>query len=571
MLFPLLLSALLFVFTGCPGEYTDDGEIPELTDAGAAVSFITYEAEDGIFQGRLLGRNTTYREFQSEASGRKAVALENNGDYAAFTLTQSANAMVIRYSMPDSPSGGGLDGSLAVYAGDTKLMDIPLTSRYMWVYAYAGQDKWPGTKNPADGYPCRFFDDSRVLLGGTYPEGTEIIIKKEDDTAYYIIDMAEFETVPAPLSRPSNSLSIADYGAAADGRDCRAALNSCIGAAKSQGRQVWIPEGTFFISGGGNINVSGITVGGAGIWYSTLSGGAYFMAGGDGNYFHDFAIFGDVTVRVDENRHCAVETGSGGGNRFENLWLEHVKCGFWVRDGNNTTIKNCRIRNTFADGINLTGFTKNSTVENCDLRNSGDDAIAINSENQLWTRECTGNTVKNNTIRLPYHANGIAVYGGGGNTVQNNAVYDTVAYGGGINISSRFNPAPFRGTTAVRGNVLIRTGSVAATSDWGRNQGAIWLAAWDKDISGVMIRDNLLIDSVCDGIVIDGRGGNNLSDIAFQNISVEKAAGFGIRIYSGARGSGTFTGVSVTEASGGGFTNGSGNFVIDKSGGNSGW
>jgi parallel beta-helix repeat protein len=262
---------------------------------------------------------------------------------------------------------------------------------------------------------------------------------------------------------------------------------------------------------------------------------------------------------VDHNPHCAIEVKPGNNNRFENLWLEHAKCGFWVSGANNLTIKNCRIRNVFADGINLSFQTKNSTVENCDLRNLGDDAIALNSEQN---RDCNNNTVKNNTVRVPYHASGIAIYGGGNNVIQDNVVYDTVAYGGGINISSRFNPADFYGTTSVRGNVLVRTGSSAFASERKINQGAIWLVAWEKDISGIKFSGNRLIDSPYDGITIDGNGASVFSGITFENTSIENVQGSGICVHSGAVGSASFKRTSFSGVLGLTQDSSSRNFIV---------
>jgi hypothetical protein len=553
---------VLFVFwTGCSSKRNVLPEsLDEFPGKGAALPFISYQSQDANYQGQLLDFSTAYHQIQSEAAGRKAVKLQKDGDYVSFILKQPANAMVLRYCMPDYTSGGGITGSLAVYADGKTIGNISLSSKYAWIYNYAGG--WPGSNDPSAGEPCRFFDDSRMFFYDTLPAGTEITLKKEDGVEYYIIDMAEFEQVLAPLSQPENSLSITDYGAVSDGGDCRDALNDCIRMAKSQGKEVWIPAGNFIVDGSANIYVNGITVSGAGVWHSTLSGGAYFMVRGSDNYFHDFAIFGDITRREDQFTQCAFETNTGSNNRFENLWLEHVKCGFWVKGASGMRVKNTRIRNTFADGINLTGGTKNSIVEHCDLRNNGDDGIAVNSERN---QNCTGNTVKNNTIRIPYHASGIAVYGGGNNTLQDNVVYDTVAYGGGINISSRFNPTDYYGTTIVRGNVLVRTGSAASTSERGKNQGSIWLVAWEKDVSGAVFSGNRLINSVNDAITIDGNGNSIFSGIIFQDDVIEQAGGYGICVFNSALGNALFTNVKITGTSG---LNNPGSFTIKKGRGN---
>jgi parallel beta-helix repeat protein len=561
----LMLAVMILFWTGCHvnknTSLASAGSIDDFHGKGAMMPFQTCQSQDADYKGQLLEFSTAYHQVQSEASGRKAVKLQNTGDYVRFTLKEAANAIVLRYCMPDGVEGGGISGALAVYADGEEAGSISLSSKYAWIYNYAGG--WPGSNDPSAGEPCKFFDDSRMLFRNTFPEGTEITLVKEDAVEYYIIDMAEFEQVPAPLMQPENSLSISDYGAVSGGGDCRDALNTCVNAAKAQGKEVWIPEGDFTVSDGGNIYVNGVTISGAGMWHSTLKG-VYFMVRGGNNWFHDFAVFGDVTQRVDRFTQCAIETSAGGGNRFENLWMEHVKCGFWVKGADGMTIKNCRIRNTVADGINLTGGTKNSTVEHCDLRNTGDDSIALNSERN---QNCTGNTVKNNTVRSPYHANGIAVYGGGDNVVQDNLVFDTVAYGGGINISSNFNPTDFHGTTNVKGNVLVRTGSAATTSERGKNQGAIWLVAWQKDVSGIAFSGNRLIDCVYDGITIDGNGNNKISGVTFQDDLIEGADGWGIRVFDGALGGASFAGVKISDASRGTLSASSG-FTVTKSRGN---
>ncbi|MDR2952849.1 MAG: right-handed parallel beta-helix repeat-containing protein, partial [Treponema sp.] len=508
--------------------------------------------------GTLLEFSAAYHEIQSEASGRRAVKLEAAGDYASFTLKETSNAVVLRYCLPDGEAGGRTSSLLAVYVDGEKAGTILLSSKFAWIYNYA--DDWPGSNDSAAGLPCRFFDDVRFLFDCGLPEGTRIVFKKEDEDGWCVIDMAEFELIPAPLARPENSISITDFGAAADGRDCRDALNECFKSAKAEGKEIWIPEGIFTVAEGANFYVNGVTMRGAGMWYSALEGAAYFMVRGGGNRFSDFSILGDVTLRADYLAQCAFETAAGRGNIFENLWLEHVKCGFWVKGADGMIIRNCRVRNTFADGINLTGGSKNSVVENCDIRNTGDDGIALNSERN---QDCVGNAVRNNMVRLPYHASGIAVYGGGDNVIESNAVYDIVAYGGGINVSSRFNPSPFHGTTVVKGNLLIRTGS--STSERGMNQGAIWLAAWEKGVNGIAFSGNRLVDSVCDGITFDGAG--VFSEITFEGDRAEVAAGWGIRVFEGTSGGASFTGVKITGAAKGAL-NAGGGFTVSKGCGN---
>lgn len=50
----------------------------------------------------------------AEASGRMAVVLSKSGDFVSFNIEQSTNAMVVRFSIPNSESGRGLWTGLQV-------------------------------------------------------------------------------------------------------------------------------------------------------------------------------------------------------------------------------------------------------------------------------------------------------------------------------------------------------------------------------------------------------------------------------------------------------------------------
>ena len=76
-----------------------------------------------------------------------------------------------------------------------------------------------------------------------------------------------------PMAQPSNSLSILSYGAVSNNIsvDNTAAINNCFSAAQSQGKIAWVPPGIFYFSAiNGGLNASGVTIAGAGPWYSTL-------------------------------------------------------------------------------------------------------------------------------------------------------------------------------------------------------------------------------------------------------------------------------------------------------------
>ena len=566
----ILFTSILLLTTSC-SEAPDDNNS---ADKGAKVPFIKYEAENSLIGGGAqFSQGKDYRTPEGEASGKATVLLNETGQYVEFVLTKPANAFVLRYAMEnkDTDANGGTSrGNLDILVNGNKIKELPTSSQFAAVYG-----RYPFDHNmDGEGGRIRFYDDVRILLGQTYMAGTAVRIQKTNDGVnWYHIDFAEFEIAPEALSPPSgNYINIIDHGGNGNGiTDNRTALVSAMTAARNAGhRTVWIPPGTYNFIWNGNIDANGIRIFGAGIWHTTLTGSPYFFVRGSNNHFKDFSIFGSVTRRIDSDRHCAFEPLNSSGDIYENLWLEHVKCGIWAVNMQNSIIRNNRIRNNYADGINLASGSKNNTIEHNEIRNHGDDGIAINSENGHHN---TGNIIKNNTVSLTYHASLLAVYGGGNNTLQDNLLYDTIAFGSAINISSRFDPRGFDGITTITGNTAFRTGSAAVNTERNRNNGAIWLIAWGKDFGSgtINITDNRLIDCLYDGITIDGTRAIN-NNVIFLNNRIEGANGYGVLIHGGNNtlsGSATFTNTKVTEASSGAFRNNRTQFTVHNGGGNS--
>ena len=68
---------------------------------GAPLPFVEYEAENAVNHGRIVGPDRTFGTLAAEASGRRAVMLESSQDFVEFTLAKSANALTVRYAVPD--------------------------------------------------------------------------------------------------------------------------------------------------------------------------------------------------------------------------------------------------------------------------------------------------------------------------------------------------------------------------------------------------------------------------------------------------------------------------------------
>src|SRR5436190_21336774 len=81
---------------------------------GAAVPWTTYEAENMTNTGTVLGPEYSPSFVAGESSGRKCVQLTATGQYVQFAAQAAANALVVRYSIPDPADGKGMDATLSL-------------------------------------------------------------------------------------------------------------------------------------------------------------------------------------------------------------------------------------------------------------------------------------------------------------------------------------------------------------------------------------------------------------------------------------------------------------------------
>src|SRR5262249_11235832 len=137
--------------------------------------------------------------------------------------------------------------TLGLYINGGRKASLTLTSRYAWTYGDA--DAQGAGSNQPGGMPHHFYDETHALFDAV-PAGATIGLQRDaqDNAAYYVIDLVDFEEVAPPLAQPSGSLSLTDFGATADdGSDDGPALLQAIAAAKAQNKPLWIPKGTFDI------------------------------------------------------------------------------------------------------------------------------------------------------------------------------------------------------------------------------------------------------------------------------------------------------------------------------------
>lgn len=499
--------------------------LPALSAAaysGAAVPWTTYEAENmTISGGTILGPQYGTGEVASEASGRECVQLNATGQYVQFTAQSAANALVVRYSVPDTANGLGTNYTLSLYTNGVFVEELPVTSQYSWLYG-----AYPFTNNPTAGSPRNFYDEVRTN-GLNINPGDVIRLEKggADTAATYDIDLVDLENVAAPGAAPASSLSIMSYGAAGNGvSDDTTALQNCIAAAISQGKTVWLPPGFYKITSSINLP-SNLTLQGAGMWYSSLVGDPVLYTNsarrvtlnGAGSNIHlsDFAIVGKLNYRNDNEPNDGLGGSYGTGSTISRVWVEHTKTGAWLVNSSGLVVDSCRFRDTVADGINLCVGMANTVVTNCAARGTGDDCFPIWPATYTSQAYSPGNNlITHCTAVVPFLANGGAIYGGVGNSIQDCQFFD-ITYGCGVLLSTTFavGTNSISGNTSVQRCDLIRCGGYDPGYQW-RAALQFCLDTYANGISGVTLNSLNITNSVSDGMSVIGGTGTLANTVA---------------------------------------------------------
>ncbi|WP_410586868.1 discoidin domain-containing protein [Amycolatopsis sp. lyj-23] len=537
---------------------------------GANMPYDMYEAEDGVLAGgaAVVGPNRTIGDLAGEASGRKAVTLNSTGSSVEFTTRASTNTLVTRFSIPDSAGGGGIDATLNVYVDGTFLKAIDLTSHYAWLY---GAETGPGN-SPGAG-PRHIYDEASALLGTTVPAGHRIKLQKDAaNTTNYAIDFVNFEQATA-VANPDPAHFAVPAGFTQ--QDVQNALDKVRQDATLTG--VYLPAGNYSLSSKLNVYGKAITVTGAGPWFTKFSApagqentdiGIDVQSSANGSTFSGFAVFGNYTSRIDGPGKVFNLTNVAN-LTIDNIWVEHQVVMVWGTNVDNTTIKNSRIRDTFADGVNLTNGSTGNHVTNNEARSTGDDSFALFAATDINQGNQYDNVFENLTALTPWRAAGLAVYGGYSNTFRNLYIADTLTYSA-ITISSLDFGYPFLGfgpqPTTVQNASLVRDGG----HFWGQQVfPAIWLFSASKEFRGIRVSDVDIQSPTYSGVMFqtkyDGTTPEHpVEDTVLTNVSITGAhrsgdafdAKSGIGIWANelpepgqgpAVGSATFTGLTLAD------------------------
>nr|WP_241158340.1 carbohydrate-binding protein [Cohnella candidum] len=530
---------------------------------GANMPFTVLEAESSsnATNGTRLAPNFTPGDFAGEASGRSAVLLDANGEYVEFTLTSPANAFVLRNAVAENTTG-----TVSIYVNGVDKGNFTVSSKFSYLYATPttlgrlGYDN-SGTK------AYWLYEDAQLMLDQVYPAGTKIRIQKDaGDVNWIYVDMIEAENVAPAASNPDPS----KYVEVSSTKSIEQALTEFRQDTTKKG--IFIPAGTWTINSKIFLYGRATEIIGAGPWYTKLVApqdqtntdvGFNIGSTANGSVIKNLSAWGNYVYRVDGPGKFI--DGNGMQNvTIENIWAEHFVCLYWGVNSSYNTFRNNRIKNTFADGINMTNGSSYNIIDNNYARGTGDDSFALFSAVDSGGSYNVGNQYTNLTAVNVRRAAAFAVYGGQGNTFANLYGADTLTYPGFTisSLSFGYNTLGFGAQdTVIDGVTLDRTGGDFWTSvgaddkinDY-QNFGAIWFYGGDRDFKNILVKNVDINNPVYFGLMFQSKSPENLpmQNIRLENININNPTRYGIKLVAKAEdgqgpvvGSASFTNVKV--------------------------
>lgn len=565
----LFFAASLLLLPAAASAQAVDNPDDALGNGYITRPYLRYEAEDGFCStnGSFISAVPyTQENIASEASNGRAIVLDADGGYVEWTLDRPADAMCLRFSLPDSPDGSGTRQTLAVFSAGSKLMDLELDSYWAWQYtpkANSGE-KYPDN-TPSDTKFARMrFDEVNTLLPRELPGGTTLRLVLEGEPAQPVtIDFVELEKAPA-------ALTFSDIRAANKVEFTGGNLVSFINA--NGGKTIFIPAGSYDVPRRIIINTPGTRIVGAGMWHTTL----FFSASSDNSSTYsqrgieceaDNCGLEGLSLNTINNRryfrnNSAYQVGKalmgswGKGSVVRDVRADHFECGAWIADysgraSEDLTVENCRFRNNYADGINLSSGTRRARVTGCSFRNNGDDDMASWSSNHMAS-DCIFEycTAENN-----WRASSLGFFGGSGHRARHIAVADAME--AGVRVNCDFSGTGFSasGTAVTLEDISIRRagcrgGAVGSQGDfWGNANPSLWFSSGTAyELRNVEARRIAIFDSRWQGVRIQAAGGRPVLNLDLEDISVNGVENYEYAFYiaPGVRGNGTYSNLTAT-------------------------
>lgn len=501
--------------------------------------YYRYEAEHGYCRGydaTPLDATDDQRLVQSEASNQTAMMLARDGYVEWLNDSGDADGINLRYSIPD-----GTTATVAVFVGDENLGELTLDTAHSWQYCQSSGDGSRTNKpekysrkreNGGEGDIVRMrFDERHRRLSRDILTGERFSLRNMSDTPVTVdfVEIEKTEKTDAPAG------AAVYHG---NGSDLYGFIRGNLG------RTIYIPEGEYVV--GEKIDLNGAentVVKGAGMWYTHIHFSNYGLdtTGFNNDYSNNCVEDMCITSCQNQRYHPATgpyrspgkaftgDWGTTDGNRstIANVWVEHFECGAWIANysggsgANGLTIRGCRFRNNYADGINLCRGAKNCVVEYCSFRNNGDDDMAS------WSADgytCHNNTYRYCTAEHNWRASSLGFFGGHSHEAHNLLIKDGLE--SGMRLVSDFGGSDFSGGNIAFHDITIvhcgcTSGREGEAGDfWGVDEGALHVeASANYDIVAPTFSDIDIHGSRGNAVFI-GSSGHSIKDMRMDRVYV---------------------------------------------------
>lgn len=208
---------------------------------------------------------------------------------------------------------------------------------------------------------------------------------------------------------------------APDGRDQASLLQSAIDGIQPGQRLVLLP-GTYVVGSALMVRNAGVVISGYGatLVATDPASQAIEMLGNDGTLV-GLALRGAAQTRLETPESTKVAV-TGTGNQVLDVVIDGgASVGIFVSSASNVALVGNTVRTTLADGIHITGGSRNVLVQENRVEATGDDMIGIVS----YGRDPAPNAdivVRNNTLLNNTWGRGVSIVGGANVTIMANTV-----------------------------------------------------------------------------------------------------------------------------------------------------
>lgn len=251
------------------------------------------------------------------------------------------------------------------------------------------------------------------------------------------------QAASAPVAQAASApgqVSVLSTGATrGDGSDDLAAFQEAVRRAQAAHRDVFVPPGTYHLSG--VLVLDGVRMRGAGRRLSLLvstnpSAGSIDLIGRRPGLFHLSHVVENPVGRSPEPGRQNINVKYATGFRVVGVHAVGARgAGMLIRKSHYGVVRHSIVEKTLADGIHMTGDSSNIVVRHNLSRETGDDGIAVVSyknwnDNDGHTRKIQ---IRRNRV-IRGKARGITVVGGVRVTIADNVIRNTES--GGIYIAA---------------------------------------------------------------------------------------------------------------------------------------